>query len=226
MKLLLLLSLFFFTNIAIPSLEPRERVLTQAIEILEELEEAPDSFLFTSLLKKAEGIAIFPEVKRVGVVVGASFGEGFMLREDENGRFFGPAFLKMEGLSIGPQLGVQSQGLVLLLMNRAGIEAFYQDGVTLGGNVSVTAGPIGRSFSAGIDTDFSSSIYSYAISRGLFVGLSLEGVHVKADRRANERFFGKKLSLQEILTSHPAQDALTQKLVRLIKKLQEKGEEL
>ncbi|MGQ9747631.1 MAG: lipid-binding SYLF domain-containing protein [Candidatus Caldatribacteriaceae bacterium] len=94
-------------------------------------------------------------MKRVGLVVGGYFGNGLLLREDERGRFFGPAFFRIEGVSIGPQIGIQSQGLVLLVMNQTGIEAFYQDGITLGGSLSVAAGPVGRGISAGIDSELS-----------------------------------------------------------------------
>ncbi|MGQ9474134.1 MAG: lipid-binding SYLF domain-containing protein [Candidatus Caldatribacteriaceae bacterium] len=135
--------------------EAQEKLITQAIEALEELQGSLDQPLFAFLLKRAEGIAIFPEVKRVGLVVGGYFGNGLLLREDERGRFFGPAFFRIEGVSIGPQIGIQSQGLVLLVMNQTGIEAFYQDGITLGGSLSVAAGPVGRGISAGIDSELS-----------------------------------------------------------------------
>jgi lipid-binding SYLF domain-containing protein len=217
MKVFLLATLCFLVFAA--PLQAGEKLITQAQEVLEELRESLDRSLFAALLKRAEGIAIFPEVKRVGLVVGGYFGEGLVLREDEEGRFFGPAFFRIEGVSVGPQIGIQSQGLVLLLMNRAGVEAFYKDGFTLGGNISITAGPVGRGFSAGVDTELSSSIYAYAISRGLFVGASLEGSRIREDERANQQFFGRKISAREILTGKPVEDRATRELLQIIKKI-------
>lgn len=216
----------FLVFLCCAPLGAKERLILQAQELLGELEESVDRSLFASLLRRAEGIAIFPEVKRVGLVVGGYFGEGLVLREDENGQFFGPAFFKIEGLSVGPQIGVQVQGLVLLLMNREGIEAFYKDGFTLGGNISIAAGPLGRGFSAGVDTGFTSSIYAYAIARGFFAGISLEGARVRENRKANEAFFGRKISPREILTEKRVQDRATRELLQTIRKLRlGKGEE-
>jgi len=104
-------------------------------------------------------------------------------------------------------------------MNRAGVEAFYKDGFTLGGNISITAGPVGRGFSAGVDTELSSSIYAYAISRGLFVGASLEGSRIREDERTNQQFFGRKISAREILTGKPVEDRATRELLQIIKKI-------
>ncbi|MGC8778970.1 MAG: lipid-binding SYLF domain-containing protein, partial [Candidatus Caldatribacteriaceae bacterium] len=176
------LVLFLIAVLSVP-LEAKEKLILQAQELLSVLEESVDRSLFAALLRRAPGIAIFPEVKRVGLVVGGYFGEGLVLREDEKGQFFGPAFLKIEGLSVGPQIGVQVQGLVLLLMNREGIEAFYEDGFTLGGSISIAAGPLGRGFSAGVDTGFTSSIYAYAVARGFFAGISLEGARVRENEK-------------------------------------------
>lgn len=223
MKLLGILLLCFFLSFCA---EAQEKLITQAIEVLEELQESLDQPLFTFILQRAEGILIFPEVKRIGLVVGGYFGNGFLLREDEKGRFFGPAFFRIEGVSIGPQIGIQSQGLVLLVMNRAGIESFCQDGVILGGNISVTAGPVGRGISAGVDLELSSGIYSYAISRGLFVGISLEGARIRENQRVNERFFGRRITSREILTQKMVEDPATFKLLRIIKRIRlGKGEE-
>jgi len=95
MKVFLLATLCFLVFAA--PLQAGEKLITQAQEVLEELRESLDRSLFAALLKRAEGIAIFPEVKRVGLVVGGYFGEGLVLREDEEGRFFGPAFFRIEG---------------------------------------------------------------------------------------------------------------------------------
>lgn len=78
------------------------------------------------------------------------------------------------------------------------MEIFYNDGLTLGGNVSVAAGPIGRSFSAEVDLNLDSSIYSYSQSRGLYIGLSVQGAQVKQNRQANRQLYKESIDPEEI----------------------------
>jgi len=204
----------------VSSAEANERgLINKAIELIYDLSQAPDRAPFLELLKRAEGIAIFPEVRRVGMVIGGYSGEGIVLRRDR-GYWYGPAFFRLEGISLGPHFGVEVQGLVLLLMNRSGMEIFYQGGATtLSGSLGIAAGPIGRSFSLGVDTELQASIYSYSLSRGLFWGASLEGAKLVENERAAQRFYQKRISSREILTSYPVEETATRNLTRLLENL-------
>lgn len=198
-------------------------LINKSIELIYDLSQAPDRAPFLELLKQAEGIAIFPEVRRVGMVVGGYSGEGVVLRRDK-GYWYGPAFFRLEGISIGPHFGVEVQGLVLLLMNKSGMEVFYQGGATtFSGNLGIAAGPVGRSFSLGVDTELQASIYSYSLSRGLFWGASLEGAKLEENKKTAQRFYKKSLSSREILTSYPVEETATRNLTRLLEKLIQKG---
>jgi len=217
---LVVVTLIFLLGILISPLAASEiDLINKAIELVYDLYQAPDRAPFLELLKRAEGIAIFPEVRRVGMVIGGYTGEGIVLRRDR-GYWYGPAFFRLEGLSIGPHFGVEVQGLVLLLMNKSGMEVFYQGGATtLSGSLGIAAGPVGRSFSFGVDTELQASIYSYSISRGLFWGASIEGAKLEENKRAAQRFYQKELSSREILTSYPAEETATRNLTRLLEKL-------
>ena len=217
---LIVVTLVLLVVVFVSSAEANERgLINKAIELIYDLSQAPDRAPFLELLKRAEGIAIFPEVRRVGMVIGGYSGEGIVLRRDR-GYWYGPAFFRLEGISLGPHFGVEVQGLVLLLMNRSGMEIFYQGGATtLSGSLGIAAGPIGRSFSLGVDTELQASIYSYSLSRGLFWGASLEGAKLVENERAAQRFYQKRISSREILTSYPVEETATRNLTRLLENL-------
>ncbi|HSV32470.1 MAG TPA: lipid-binding SYLF domain-containing protein [Atribacteraceae bacterium] len=194
--------------------------INAAIEVLYDLTQIPERRVFFNLLEDSEGVAVFPRVYRLGIMLGLQYGEGLVMRRDpETKSWYGPSFARIYGVSYGPQMGIQTSRLVLLIMDQAGMEVFYEDGIKLGGNVSIAAGPVGRSLSAEVDLALRSSIYSYSISRGLFIGISLEGAQLREDRDANHRYFGYNLSPQDILTGrHPVEPA-AQNLARFLEEL-------
>lgn len=183
---------------AMANQKPVERFY-DAQTVLEELVEKPDSGAFKELLKKAKGIAFFPNVIKGGLVIGGQYGEGFLLtRDPETDQWYGPLFLKFYKVSYGPQIGLESVGLILLIMNDNGFEGFTKDNITLGGSLSVSAGPVGRSLSADFDYTLQ-AILSYSLSRGFYAGFTLEGSLVKNDREANEEFFGGFVAAKDVL---------------------------
>ncbi len=178
---------------------PTER-LTGALSILKELSNIPDSGAFVELLRQSEGIAIYPSLIKVGLVIGGQYGEGLVFKRDTStGKWFGPVFVKLTGLSLGAQIGIQNVGLVLVLMNEDAVKSFTSSNVTLGGNVSVAAGPMGRSLSADTDYKLQAAIYSYSVSKGFFAGLSLQGSVVQVDEDANKQFYGSSVSAGDLL---------------------------
>lgn len=179
--------------------------LSLALSIMKELSSVPDSGAFVELLRQSEGLAIFPSLIRVGLVIGGQYGEGFLLKRDAaTGKWYGPVFLKLTGLSLGAQLGIQNVGLVLVLMNEQAVKSLLSASVTLGGNVSIAAGPLGRSLSAETDYKLQASIYSYSVSKGFFAGLSLQGSIVQLDNDANKEYYGSLLTAEEMMKREPS----------------------
>ncbi|MGE5577986.1 MAG: lipid-binding SYLF domain-containing protein, partial [Syntrophothermus sp.] len=111
-----------------------------------------------------------------------------------------PDFVKIKGVSYGPQFGFQSTALVLVIANEKGMDGFLGDKVTLGGDLAVAVGPVGRQAGAATDADLKASIYSYSMSKGIFAGVSLEGAVIQPDESANELYWKSTLSPDEILT--------------------------
>jgi lipid-binding SYLF domain-containing protein len=132
---------------------------------------------------------------------------------------YGPAFVKIKSISFGPQIGVQSIALVLVIFNERGMEGFMEDNFTLGGTASIAAGPLGRSLSADTDYKFKASIYSYSISKGAYIGVSFQGSAIEEDSEANELFYGKSISNRSLLGNKITVNPAVLKLLLMIKKV-------
>ncbi|GAF84742.1 unnamed protein product, partial [marine sediment metagenome] len=181
------------------SMTPSE-IINESIEVLKEMSVSEDSGAFGALLKEAEGVAIFPSIIKIGWGIGGQYGKGIIFRKDSRvGIWYGPAFVKIKSISIGPQIGIQSIALVLVISNERGMEGFMEDNFTLGGTASIAAGPLGRSLSADTDYKFKASIYSYSISKGAYIGVSFQGSAIEEDSEANELFYGKSISNRSLL---------------------------
>ena len=221
-KSIILVLLLFLVLTCIGQAAPMtpSEIINESIEVLKEMSEAEDSGAFGALLKEAEGIAIFPSIIKIGWGIGGQYGKGIIFRKDSRvGIWYGPAFVKIKSLSIGPQIGIQSIALVLVISNERGMEGFMEDNLTLGGTASIAAGPLGRSLSADTDYKFKASIYSYSISKGAYIGVSFQGSAIEEDSEANELFYGKSISNRTILGNKITVNPAVLKLLLLIKKV-------
>ena len=166
------------------------RLLTAA-QVLEELRGSRDQAIPDRLLERAYGIAVIPDMTKIAWFFGGRRGHGVLLVRDKDGRFTSPVFITMTGGSFGFQWGVQLTDVVLVFTTPRGVEGINGGKVTLGGDASVAAGPVGRQASAGTDATFKAEVYSYSRNRGAFVGLALDGSVISIDDRADGNFYGK-----------------------------------
>jgi lipid-binding SYLF domain-containing protein len=168
--------------------------------VLHDLTTTPDKSIPRHLLERAEAIVVIPSLVKGGFIVGAKHGRGVISVRSAGG-FSAPAFVTMNGGSIGWQIGVESVDLVLLVMNRSGVDDLLSDKFTIGGNASVAAGPVGRTADAATDAKMGSQILAYSRTAGLFAGATLEGAALRADKDANEAFYGHPVALRAIVES-------------------------
>ncbi|HEX7086182.1 MAG TPA: lipid-binding SYLF domain-containing protein [Vicinamibacterales bacterium] len=174
--------------------------LREATLVLQELKDAPDVAVPRAILDKAVAIAVFPSVKKGGLVVGGHFGRGVIsARSPKSGSWSAPAFLTLTGGSVGLQIGGQAIDLVLVVMDQRGLEQLLKNQFKIGGDASVAAGPVGRDAEAATDIQMRARILSYSRTRGLFAGVTLKGSTIRQDRDANERFYGRPYRSREIL---------------------------
>jgi lipid-binding SYLF domain-containing protein len=170
-----------------------------AIRILEEMMKESDKSIPVSLIEEAAGIAIIPDVIRAGLIIGGRHGKGVLLVRTEAGGWSDPAFIDIKGGSIGWQAGVQSADVVLVFRTPRSIEDINEGKFTLGADAGIAAGPVGRTAEASTDSELKAEILSYSRSRGLFVGLTLQGSSIQNDRKANRNFYGRDISPKDIL---------------------------
>jgi SH3 domain-containing YSC84-like protein 1 len=174
--------------------------VSAATTVLNEMMRARDQAIPGAILEKAEAIAIFPGVKKAGFVVGGQWGRGIIsVRDAVTRQWSSPAFLTMTGGSVGAQIGGTEIDVILVIMNRSGVEHLLSNQVKLGGEISAAAGPIGRAGEASTDLQMHAQILSYSRSRGLFAGITVNGSVIKEDVDANTRFYEKTLSSEDIV---------------------------
>jgi lipid-binding SYLF domain-containing protein len=171
-----------------------------ATTVVNEMMRAPDKAIPGNILEKAEAIAIFPGVKKAGFVVGGQWGRGIIsVRAADTRTWSSPAFLTMTGGSVGAQIGGSEIDVILVIMNRSGVEHLLSNQVKLGAEISAAAGPVGRAGEASTDVQMHAQILSYSRSRGLFAGITVNGSVIKEDVDANTRFYEKTLSSEDIV---------------------------
>ncbi len=172
----------------------------EAATVMEEIMAAPDGGIPTSILEAADAIAIFPSTIKAGFVFGGHRGRGVIIgRDAESGAWSPPAFLTLTGGSFGLQIGGQSIDLILVVMNERGVENLLRNEFKVGGDASAVVGPVGRDIEATTDIQLRAEILSYSRTRGVFAGVTLKGSTIRADRDANERFYGERLDSSEIV---------------------------
>jgi len=198
--------------------------LANAAKAFEEIMAVPDKGIPGSILNKAECIVVVPGMKKGGFIVGGSYGRGAVTcRNKDKSGWGAPAMVELGGGSVGLQIGGEATDVVMLIMNREGIDSLLKSKFTLGGDASVAAGPVGREATAETDAALNAKILSYSRSKGVFGGVSLQGTTLQQDEGAIKAVYGKQLNASDILGGNlPTPPAATQ-LNQVLTKYSGKG---
>ena len=198
--------------------------LQAAATVMDEIMAAPDKGIPGDVLDKADCVAIIPGMKKGGFIVGGRYGKGAVsCRNKAQTAWEAPVMLALEGGSVGLQIGASSTDVVLLIMERSGIDSLMKDKVTLGGDASVAGGPVGRSATAQTDAMMKAKILSYSRSQGVFAGLELSGSTLRPDKDDNKELYGKPMEAKDILTGHPVIPSAAKPVIRALTKYSPKG---
>jgi len=196
--------------------EPANR-LGEAAAVFSEVMGAPDQGIPQDLLENAHCIVIVPDLKTAAFVFGGKYGKGYLLCRNKGGAgWSAPATVRIEGGSVGFQIGGSSTDLIMLVMNERGADKLLESKFTLGAEGSVAAGPVGRTATAQTDAQMHADILSWSRSQGLFAGVSLQGATLRQDLDDNATLYGKKLENRYIVTKGIRPPRAAAKLLTLL----------
>ena len=166
-----------------------DRVVTDSQLVLTEIMQIPAKSIPEALFKRAEGIAVFPGLKKGGFIVGVQRGKGVLVVKNQDGKWDNPRFVTLTGGSLGFQAGVQSADVILVFCTQKSVASALKGQFTVGADATVAAGPVGRQAAIGTDVQLTSEIYSYSRSRGIFLGAALDGSLMEVDMNAYNTFY-------------------------------------
>ncbi len=177
--------------------------LQEASAVFSEVMATPDKGIPEELLANAHCIVIVPNMKTAAFVVGGKYGKGYLSCRNKTGSgWSAPGTVRIEGGSVGFQIGGSETDLIMLVMNERGAGKLLESKFTLGAEGSVAAGPVGRTATAQTDAQLHAEILSWSRSQGLFAGIALEGATLRADLDDNATLYGRKVENREIVTTH------------------------
>jgi lipid-binding SYLF domain-containing protein len=214
----LLLAALICTPLVAESNEPAKR-LEESATVFSEIMSAPDKGIPDELLEKAQCIVIVPGLKKGAFIVGGQYGKGYLSCRRKNGRgWSAPGTVRMEGGSVGLQIGGSETDVIMLVMNQHGADKLLASQFTLGAEGEVAAGPVGRTTTAETDALMRAEILSWSRSRGAFAGIALKGATLRQDVDDNQALYGKKLENRDIVTTGIAPPSSAAKLLALLNK--------
>jgi lipid-binding SYLF domain-containing protein len=196
-----------------------QELVDKARLAIEGFDAGPADAQFRDMVKRARGVLIFPSTFRAAFIVGGQGGSGILVVRDAQGsRWNGPAFYTLGGASIGFQAGAESAEVVSLVMTERGMTALLNPTATLGGDVSVTAGPVGAGVS-GTTAGLSADIVSFARSKGVYAGVSLQGGVVATRNELNAAYYGRPVTPSDILVRGDARNPQADPLIADVARL-------
>jgi SH3 domain-containing YSC84-like protein 1 len=192
---------------------PQER-LNNATRVFSEIMQAPDKGIPQDLLNRADCVIILPNLKKAAFIVGGQYGRGFAECRKPNGvGWAAPAAVRMEGGSVGFQIGGSEADIVMLVMSRHGMDKLLENKITLGADASVAAGPVGRTANANTDLKLNAEILAWSRTKGLFAGVALNGATLRPDKDENAKIYGRNLTAHQIVLDHVTPPAEARPLI-------------
>ena len=193
--------------------------LDEAATVFSEIMATPDKGIPQDLLEKANCIVIVPGLKTAGFIVGGKYGKGYLSCRNRNGAgWSAPGAVRIEGGSVGFQIGGSETDLIMLVMNARGVDKLLSSKFTVGAEGSIAAGPVGRTATAQTDAQMHAEILSWSRTQGLFAGIALEGATLRPDLDDNAKLYGKRLDNRQIVTTGMAAPPSASRLMSMLNK--------
>jgi len=203
--------------------EDEVKRVRQSADVLDEIMAAPDKGIPQDIMESAVCVGVAPSLKKGGFVFGAEYGKGVATCRTSTG-WSAPAPFKVVGGSWGLQIGGEAVDLVMLIMNKDGMEKLLSSKFKLGADASVAAGPVGRHAEGETDWKMRAEVLTYSRARGVFAGLTLNGAVIEQDREATVAFFGHDTTLRDILQGKVTPPSGSEPFLAAVKKFSAKAE--
>jgi len=207
----------FLAMVSFTQADKEHERINRSIDVLRDFSAMKESIPH-QLLASYNGIVIIPHMLNAGFAIGGKHGRGIALVRLPDGTWSDPVFIELTGGSFGFQIGVQSVDLVLVFRHSGALSQVKNGDFTIGGDISATAGPVGRSSTASTDYKMEAEVYSYSRSRGLFAGISINGSNLGIDKKADAAYYGDNVAARDIFA---AQHSTTEAVLNLKKTLKE-----
>ena len=156
---------------------------------------------------------------KVGFLGSARTGSGIVVARLSDGSWSAPSAIGTAGAGFGGQIGFELTDFVFILNDTNAVRTFSHVGqITLGGNVSIAAGPVGRNAEAAGAASMRgvAGVFSYSKTKGLFAGVSLEGSVIFERRDANEKLYNSRVTARNLLEGFVPPPAAADPLMRVL----------
>jgi lipid-binding SYLF domain-containing protein len=197
---LLMTALALFSAVPVFAQKDAAQRLKASADVMNEIMATSDKGIPQDLLGRSECIVVIPNAKKGGFIIGAKYGRGFIsCRRPSDHGWSAPGAIRTEGGSFGFLIGGAETDVVMLVLNRKGADRMLGSKFTLGGDISIAAGPVGRDSQAATDATFQAEILTYSRQRGVFAGLSLSGATIREDDASNRELYGHEVKNRAVV---------------------------
>jgi SH3 domain-containing YSC84-like protein 1 len=191
--------------------------LKSAETVLTEMAAATEMGISPDLLKKAQCLVIIPSVRKAALGIGGQYGRGYFSCR-RGGGWSAPSAMRIEGGSVGFQIGGSATDVIMLVMKESGVERLLSSKFTLGADAAVAAGPVGRQSQAQTDITLKAEILAWSRSRGAFAGVALDGATLREDSSENAQMYGREITNRDVFTGKVAAPASAAGLMKALGK--------
>jgi SH3 domain-containing YSC84-like protein 1 len=176
-----------------------DKRLDASARVIDEVMAIPDKAIPDKIMKGAKCVAVIPSMVKIAVGFGGSHGKGVATCRTANGTWSAPAPITITGGSWGLQLGGQAIDLVMVVMDKHGMDQLLSSKFKLGADASAAAGPVGRDAAADTNWKMNAEVLTYSRARGLFAGVDLNGAAITQDKDETRILYGKFVPFADIL---------------------------
>lgn len=139
---------------------------------------------------------------RTGLWISGAGGSGVLIARKEDGTWSPPSGILLHTAGLGFLVGVDIYDCVVVINNRKTLESFTKIRATLGGEISAVAGPVGIGGVLENDGKWKQAnkpVFTYLKSRGFYAGVQVDGTVIIERTDENERFYGQRIGVADIL---------------------------